>query len=187
MTKKETANPLRAKMAADVAKAAPTSLNIKKIRVQMMILFDAKERATKLAADMEREAATIKLIEEQTLPTLFDEAGVGEITLDGHDIKVCTEIYPSVLKTDQQAFFKWLRAHKFGALIKNQVIASFGMGQDAKAVEVAALLVKKGVDVDQKQSVHPGTLKAWVNEQRDKAAVLPSMLNVNPIRRVTIK
>ena len=42
---------------------------------------------------------------------------------------------------------------------------SFGKGEDDTALETMTLLEKEGLFPDQKESVHPSTLKAFVKER----------------------
>ena len=41
----------------------------------------------------------------------------------------------------------------------------FGRGEDERAKEVINILIKEGLLPDQKESVHPSSLKAFVREQ----------------------
>lgn len=177
---------LRDVMKADVS-ALPSTLDVKRIRALVLVLLakqvEQKTLLTKLADCTEE----IRKINEGTLPALLDEAGVPELVIDGMAIKTGTEYYPNVKVDVLPKFYAWLRSHKFAALIKNQLVVSFGMGEDEKAVLIAEQLLKKKLKVEKKQSVHPSTLKAWVKEQQEAKAPLPAMLDVNPVRYTTVK
>lgn len=181
------ASALRAVMQKDAAAPAVSKLDVAKIRALVSSLDVEYKRAADLTEQLESTNKAIKQIEEVTLPALMDEAGVPELVLDKQKIVVSNEVYPNVKKEVLPSFLAWLRKHKFGALIKNQVVVSFGMGEDAKAVLFAVAAMKKKLNVDQKQSVHPSTLKSWVKEQQEKKAPLPAMLDVNPVRRAEVK
>jgi hypothetical protein len=94
-----------------------------------------------------------------------------------------------VLVANREKFYKWLRENNFGSLIRTEVVAQFGMGEDKKAVALTLSLLKRKYDVIQKQSVHPSTLKAFVKEQLEKehGITLPSVLDPNPIRTTTVR
>ena len=50
-------------------------------------------------------------------------------------------------------------------MIKNQVSLEFGMKEDNMAKSVVEDLKSKGLNVKQKTSVHPSTLRGFVREQ----------------------
>lgn len=184
---KEPPKALRAAMQKDAAAPCVSKLDVAKIKTLLASMLADRQRSIRLATDLKQLMDNIKRVEEVTLPALMDEAGVPELVIEGVKIVVSNEVYPNVKEEARPAFHAWMRKNKFGALIKNQVIVSFGMGEDAKAVMFAAAALKKKLNVDQKQSVHPSTLKMFVKEQQEKKAPLPAMLDVNPVRRAEVK
>ena len=50
-------------------------------------------------------------------------------------------------------------------MIKNVVSVQFRQGEDERAQEVIDVLKKEGLLPEQKESVHPSSLKAFVREQ----------------------
>lgn len=140
-----------------------------------------------LVAKLERELADAKakLYKTQTvdLPQAMSELGLraGVTLTDGSVIKVQPFFEASIpsqtaidkakgedkskLINRMQACFSWLRENGYGGIIKRDVIASFGRGEDAKAEVVYNELVAKGMSVSDKSSVHPSTLKSFVKER----------------------
>ncbi len=77
---------------------------------------------------------------------------------------------------NKEEAFKWLRQHGFGSLIKREISAKFGKGQDKLATMALEALEKLGCDPGDKTSVHPQTLKAFIKEQVEAGKNLPTDL-----------
>jgi hypothetical protein len=69
--------------------------------------------------------------------------------------------------------FKWLRDNGHGDLIKNQVSATFGKGEDISANDFIDKISSLGYEPTQKVWVEPMTLKAFVREQINEGSELP--------------
>lgn len=116
----------------------------------------------------------LKEVQERLLPNAMAEVGMAEFKLeDGTKISIKNDVHCSIPKDDGGRAFGWLRDHEFGGLIKNQIIAEFGKGEDEQAIAAATLLAEHGYHPEQKQSVHPSTLKAFVKEQMNKGNEIP--------------
>lgn len=89
--------------------------------------------------------------------------------------KINVERFYSTTLTGEkkEAAFAWLRKTKHDDIIKNEIVTSFGRGEDQKAVDVAKLLEQAGTAFVQKQSVHPQTLKAFVKGEIEAGRELP--------------
>lgn len=129
--------------------------------------------------------AKAKLYKTQTvdLPQAMSELGLraGVTLTDGSVIKVQPFFEASIpsqtaidkakgedknkLINRMHACFGWLRENGYGDIIKRDVIASFGKGEDAQAEVVYNELAAKGMSVSDKSSVHPSTLKSFVKER----------------------
>ncbi len=123
------------------------------------------------------------------LPNVMAEIGMSAFTLtNGHKITIKEEVYASIPKDEQERAFAWLRNHEFGALIKNQIIAEFGKGEDEAAHEAAMLLAEHGWKPTQKESVHPMTLKAFIREQLSEGREVPlDFFGATIVNRAVIK
>jgi len=128
----------------------------------------------KAKADLEEQ---LKQVDQQLqkvsgvdIPTAMDAIGMSDFMLStGERITVERKVKASIPKTKKPEAFAWLRANEFGSLIKNNVTASFGRGEDDKAKDLARKLNADGFTVDQQESVHAQTLSAFVREQLAKA------------------
>lgn len=105
-------------------------------------------------------------LSEEDLPQKMAELGMQDMRFeDGSRITVDMFYATRINKNNRDAAHAWLREQGHGDIIKNQVSVSFGKGEDDMALETMALLEKEGLFPDQKESVHPSTLKAFVKER----------------------
>jgi hypothetical protein len=178
---------LREAMAADVAEPKITTLDVDRVRGWVEKLLEEKANAADLAQMLEAKTREITRIEQEVIPGLLDEVGVESMKVDGRTVGVSTLYAPHVLKINEPIFFDWLRQNDFDSIIKSEVKALFGKGEDERAAELAAQLMKQHYSVSVKQSVHPGTLKAFVKEQQERGAPLPDVLDIHRVRTTIIK
>lgn len=105
-------------------------------------------------------------LSEEDLPQKMAELGMQDMRFeDGSRITVDMFYATRINKNNRDAAHAWLREQGHGDIIKNQVSVSFGKGEDDTALETMTLLEKEGLFPDQKESVHPSTLKAFVKER----------------------
>ena len=105
-------------------------------------------------------------LSEEDLPQKMTELGMQDLRLeDGSRITIDMFYATRINKNNRDAAHAWLREQGHGDIIKNQVSVSFGKGEDDTALETMTLLEKEGLFPDQKESVHPSTLKAFVKER----------------------
>lgn len=145
---------------------------------QVTALAELQVRQEKFVAQLEEDLKAAKEALRKTsdvdLPNAMSEVGLTAFTLtNGHKISIKEEVYASIPKDYQEQAFMWLRDHDFGALIKNQIIAEFGKGEDEAARDAAMLLAEHGWKPQQKESVHPMTLKAFIREQLAEGHEVP--------------
>lgn len=138
-----------------------------------------------------------RILRQSTLPSVLESAGVKSVTLPGGETVVVEDfIAANITKENEAAAFKWLRANKAGALIKNEFKLSMGKGTDAFAKEVlkaiTALnkkLAKKKlpeISVAKKASVNWQTLQAFVKEKLSAGKALPAEINVTRVPTASI-
>ena len=71
----------------------------------------------------------------------------------------------------------YLRENELGDIIKNQVITSFGTGEDNMAGDLAGHIQDQyGITPDVKESVHPSTLKATLKKRHEEGLSDPDDL-----------
>ena len=102
------------------------------------------------------------------IPMLMDEMAIERIDVDGLTVKLKPFVSASIPADRKQDAFTWLRAHVLDDIIKNDIIVSFGRGQDNKAGDMMYALEQKGFHPEQKTHIHSMTLKAFVRERVEK-------------------
>ena len=101
----------------------------------------------------------------ENIPALIDEMGVERLDVDGLTVERRMVVSASIPVDRREEAYDWLRANKLDDIIKNDVILSFGKGQDNVAGDVVGLLQDRGFEPSTKTHVHPSTLKAFVSER----------------------
>src|ERR1700742_2219663 len=119
------------------------------------------------------------------LPDLMTEVGVSELTISAEGnmpaYKAKSEpYYKGVIQEgwpeeQKQAAFDWLDDNGHGDLIKTQVTVSFPREQRAAAVKFAKQVEKAGMNASVGQTVHWGTLTAWLKEMIEKHKTIPPL------------
>jgi len=174
-----TENDLLSQMASDSGNAPDQIDNLKDESL------DAISRLAQGAANLEQEiakteealkekkAALHKITDEQ-LPEALEEMNLQKFTLkDGSEISVKPIYAASIPKDRRDEAFAWLRDHKFGDLVKNNVSVTFGRGEDEVAKDFVGLCSRQGFVPSQLEKVEPMTLKAWLREQVEAGHPIP--------------
>ena len=101
----------------------------------------------------------------EQIPMLMDEMSLERVDVDGLSVKLKPFVTASIPADRKQEAFNWLREHGLDDIIKNDIIVSFGRGQDNQAGDVMYDLEQKGFHPEQKTHIHSMTLKAIVRER----------------------
>lgn len=113
-------------------------------------------------------------VSERQIPDLMQQlGGMQKLVVRGWTIQVKPFYAASISEEHKAAAFAWLAEHKHDDLIKNDVYAKFGKGEDDKAESLIEEIRKLGYSVEQKKYVHPQTLKAFVKEQIERGVDFP--------------
>lgn len=146
-----------------VAVLAEQQISLQKQIIELEELVDAlKKQHHKLSTE--------------TIPAAMAEIGTGldQIKLkSGASISIRKVYYGSIKEENKARAFQWLRANDFEGLIKNTVNLSFGKGEDEVALRTIEVLKQLKIPYDQKEAVHPQTLKAFVREMLEKGIEIP--------------
>lgn len=108
-----------------------------------------------------------KDIVSKTLVDAFRECGLDELKLaDGTKYSLKSAYVGSISEANREAAMSWLREHRHEGIIKDVVTIPFGAGGDSEFKrQVIERLRLMEVTFDRKETVHPQTLNAFVNEQ----------------------
>ena len=147
-------------------------------RVQPLVDLAEKEKARISRLDLELKEAkkSLRKILDVDIPELMNELCLATVTTkDGLAVEVVPFTDCSIPVANKDKAMTWLRDNGYGDLIKRQVIAAFGAGEDEVAEKAVAAL-REYTDagaIDDKQAIHPQTLKAWAREQLAEGVDLP--------------
>ena len=122
---------------------------------------EAEEHLKALKQDKQR-------ISFEQIPMLMDEMGIERVDVDGATVQLKPFVSASIPADRKQDAFNWLREHGLDDIIKNDIIVSFGRGQDNAAGDVMYDLEQKAFHPEQKTHIHSMTLKAFVKERVEK-------------------
>ena len=106
-----------------------------------------------------------KRITHDRIPGLMDEMGVEKIEVEGASVSCKPVVHASTPVPRKEEAFAWLRENGLDGIIKNDVVVTFGKGEDNIAGNLVGQLQEKGFDPKTKTHIHASTLKAFVKER----------------------
>jgi len=138
--------------------------------------------AESTVADLENSLRLAKqnlqTINENLLPDAMLAIGFETFRLtDGTEIDVKESVFANISEKNRAEAHRWLKDHNHGAIIRNAITTTFGPGEDGKAEILKSLLDTNEIAFEAKTSIHPGTLRAWVNEQLANSNVVPESIS----------
>jgi hypothetical protein len=132
-------------------------------------LVRALKRVEQQIEDAETHMKSLKAekhkLSVELIPGLMDEMGVERLDVDGVTVSRKMMVHASIPVDRREDAYAWLRENNLDDIIKNDVVVSFGKGQDNEAGHVVGLLREQGFDPDTKTHIHASTLKAFVKER----------------------
>jgi hypothetical protein len=156
----------------------PSDDQIKTISVLAQRQVTAERTVADLEASLREAKHNLTNINENLLPDAMLAMGVEKFTLsDGTEIDVKESVFASISEKNRPAAHRWLKEHNHGAIIRNAITTTFGPGEEGQAAIVKTLLETNEVAYESKSSIHPGTLRAWVNEQLANSNDLPESIS----------
>jgi hypothetical protein len=167
-------------MIIDLRKDAPdqsTSIDPDKLSTEVEKLRSIQQQIKNLEDQVKDLKEDEKYFSCMVIPKLMDDMNLSSLKLrDGSELSV-KKIYSASVKADKKAeAITWLRDQGLGDIVKNNVIVSFGQGEDNKAVDYVGLARSSGFEPIQEEKVHPQTLKVVMKEWKDKGREVPEEL-----------
>ena len=102
----------------------------------------------------------------ENIPALMDEMGTESFTTDeGVTVAVKNVVHASLTQEKKEEAFAWLRKEGLDDIIKNDVVVTFGKGEDNIAGDFIGQCEQQGLHTNAKTYIHPSTLKAFVKER----------------------
>ena len=154
----------------DVLDPEKLSTEVEKLKSLQKEIKSLENRAKDLKEDEKHFSCVV-------IPKLMEDMNLKSLKLrDGSELTV-KDIYGATIKADKKAeAHQWLRDNGLGDIVKNNIIVSFGQGEDNKAMAYATLAKGQGYEPIQKIGVHNQTLKAVVRERTESGKDMPADL-----------
>ena len=119
--------------------------------------------------EKEEELKALKLqkhkMSTEQIPSMMDEMGVQRLDVENLSVTLKPLINASIPQTRREEAYQWLRDNGLDDIIKNDVIMSFGKGEDNMAGDIMYELEKRGMHPEKKTHIHSMTLKAFIRER----------------------
>jgi predicted transcriptional regulator len=118
----------------------------------------------------------LELFNNDLIPEYILGMGLSEVKLDtGEAISVKTKYFGNISAERAEAAHKWLTENGNAALIKTEISATFGAGQEEQ-VDLLVLknfLKENEMEVNEKKAVHPQTLKSFIKNSMENGVKFP--------------
>jgi|TARA_Y100000356_G_scaffold117947_1_gene108580 hypothetical protein len=107
-------------------------------------------------------------LEFEAIPEVMDEMGVERVDVGDATVSLKSFVSASIPVDRREEAFNWLRERNLDDIIKNDVIISFGRGQDNIAGDLMVDLERRGLHPESKTHIHSMTLKSFIRERVEK-------------------
>ena len=172
--------------AADIPVSNEELMVISKLAMDQQ---DLERRVVQMESDLETVKEGLRNIQEYLLPEAMLSIGMSEFKLsNGSKITIKNDVYASVRKDFIGNAVAWLDENGLGGIVKDQVAVDFGRGCLRDVDLLMEYCVKAGLNVTEKLSIHPATLKATVKEQLAIGVEFPEeYFSIAPVKKAIIK
>ena len=173
-------NDILSMMESDFEDNIATSIergNLGGIAVLARKIRTAQQEVEELDKEIKARKKDLLKLTDEELPSAMLELGLSSFSLDdGSTVNVTPTYGASILVANRPLAYEWLRENGYDDIIKNVVSCEFGRGEDDKASAFKAFASKEGFPAGQTESVHAGTLKAFVRERVEAGDDFPMEL-----------
>ena len=151
------------------------SENIKSLSNEVQKMESLVKEIEDIEENLKKRKKDLDVISAEVIPTMMSEMGLSQLKLmDGSMIDVKPFYNATITVANRESAFNWLRQNGLGDIIKNEMVVSFGRGEDNKAAEYAELAKSQGLQPAQKLRVEPMTLKALVRQRIEAGQEMPT-------------
>ena len=151
------------------------SENIKSLSNEVQKMESLVKEIEDIEENLKKRKKDLDVISAEVIPTMMSEMGLSQLKLmDGSMIDVKPFYNATITIANRESAFNWLRQNGLGDIIKNEMVVSFGRGEDNKAAEYAELAKSQGLQPAQKLKVEPMTLKALVRQRIEAGQEMPT-------------
>jgi hypothetical protein len=149
--------------------------DILSVRAQADLVVVAHRKVQFYEDKLKAAKAELLTLETERLPDAMTAAGMDSFQLsDGTKITCEPYLTYSISEERRPAAMECLKTLGYSHLIKTNLEVSLPKGEVKLADQAKAALAKLGITVTQKETVHPSTMKAFLNELlRDGKLNLP--------------
>ncbi len=134
-------------------------------------------RIEQLKKELEDEQEALRLLKEQTLPTLMDEAQIKSIGIDeDYTLERQDHVFANITVANAPKACAWLQKNGYGAIVKAEFKITVAKGDEKTQQRIRNGLTKAKIAFEERQGVHAQTLNAFVRESLASGRKLPSKL-----------
>jgi O-succinylbenzoate synthase len=172
------------------AKAVPVSnTQLQQVATAAQRMLTLQRKIAEAEEWVKTHKEMLQNMRQTEIPELMDSVGMASFVLDsGQTVEVKPVCAGSIPKANEAEAIQWIRKNGHGGIVKHKLEVSLGKGQDKLAPKVVSELKKLGVEVTQKEFVHPQTLGAWARELVEKGKTFPAeLLGIYVGRQATVK
>jgi hypothetical protein len=152
-------------------------------------MMDLDQQLQKIQENFSRLNSEYENIQKNVIPDIFDEIGISDFTMaDGTKVRVDRDYAASITEENKPRAFGWLKKQGHEDIIKHDVVVKLKKGEIDTYKELVNDLNLMGIDYNDKEYVHPQTLKAFVKEQMANGSNIPQeAFGIFPIRITKLK
>ena len=149
--------------------------NIKSLSNEVQKMESLVKEIEDIEKNLKDKKKDLDVLSGEIIPTMMSEMGLSQLKLmDGSMIDVKPFYNATITQAHKESAFNWLRQNGLGDIIKNEMVVSFGRGEDNKAAKYAELAKSQGLQPAQKLKVEPMTLKALVRQRIEAGQEMPT-------------
>lgn len=166
MLKAKTVNPSSIHLEDDALVVNASNAQLKSVSALADKLVSLQEGEAEAELNLKALKERRRAIEEVELVEAMDACGIKSLKLkNGAEIVIDAVVSGSITKANEEPAFEWLRGNGHAGIIKTNVTVALSKGQDKEREAVLKKLrTIRGIEVQEKSSVHPQTLGAWARE-----------------------
>lgn len=128
--------------------------------------LDLEAQIEKLNDELAKASFELRKVSETEIPDIFLKLNLQDFRLASGEKVTVKPYYSASISTEKaKDAFAWLRDHDYGDIIKHEVKAQFGKGEDEACQELKKVLDQLHLNYIDHEGVHPQTLKAFVKER----------------------
>ena len=155
----------------DAATPVPTNESLAQVSSLVARQVSLEDEIEELENLLKARRAELQRLSTDEVPAALSELGISDLKLvTGEKVEIVPFVQASIPVARREEAFVWLRDHGYGDIVKHEIKLLFGKADDDIARVATDLLRESGFSPEDKEFVHPQTLKAFVREQTEQGA-----------------